>query len=51
MDRDQAKSLIDEITKVRKDMDAIKAYQLTIAESLETIAVNTTPADSQEATT
>lgn len=40
--------LISEIKKIRNDMDAIKAYQKTIAESLETIAVNTTPADADD---
>lgn len=37
--------LITEIKKIRNDMDAIKAYQKTIAEQMEIIAVNTTPAD------
>ena len=37
-----------EIKKIRNDMDAIKAYTKTIAEQLEIIAVNTTPADSGE---
>ena len=40
--------LITEVKKIRNDMDAIKAYQKTIAESLETIAINTTPADAVE---
>ena len=40
--------LITEIKKIRNDMDAIKAYQKTIAEQMEIIAVNTTPADSDE---
>lgn len=34
-----------EIKKIRNDMDAIKAYTKTIAEQMEIIAVNTTPAD------
>ena len=38
--------LITEIKKIRNDMDAVKAYQKTIAEQMEIIAVNTTPADS-----
>lgn len=37
-----------EIKKIRNDMDAIKAYTKTIAEQMEIIAVNTTPADSVE---
>ena len=37
-----------EIKKIRNDMDAIKAYIKTIAEQMEIIAVNTTPADSNE---
>ena len=37
--------LISEIKKIRNDMDAIKAYTKTIAEQMEIIAVNTTPAD------
>ena len=40
--------LISEIKKIRNDMDAIKAYQKTIAEQMEIIAVNTTPADTDE---
>lgn len=36
-----------EIKKIRNDMDAIKAYTKTIAEQMEIIAVNTTPADSE----
>lgn len=40
--------LITEIKKIRNDMDAIKAYQKTIAEQMEIIAVNTTPADAVE---
>lgn len=46
MDRDLAIELNTEIKKIRNDMDAIKAYQKTIAEQLEIIAVNTAPADS-----
>ena len=40
--------LISEIKKIRNDMDAIKAYQKTAAEQMEIIAVNTTPADTDE---
>lgn len=43
--------LITEVKKIRNDMDAIKAYQKTTAESLETIAVNTTPAETPSAET
>ena len=41
--------LITEIKKIRNDMDAVKAYQKTIAEQMEIIAVNTTPAETVEA--
>ena len=40
--------LLTEIKKIRNDMDAVKAYTKTIAEQTEIIAVNTTPADSNE---
>ena len=40
--------LVTEIKKIRNDMDAIKAYQKTIAEQMEIIAVNTTPADTDD---
>lgn len=40
--------LITEIKKIRNDMDAVKAYQKTIAEQMEIIAVNTTPADTDD---
>lgn len=40
--------LITEIKKIRNDMDAVKAYQKTIAEQMEIIAINTTPADADE---
>ena len=39
--------LISEIKKIRNDMDAVKAYTKTIAEQMEIIAVNTTPADGE----
>ena len=39
--------LVTEIKKIRNDMDAIKAYTKTIAEQMEIIAVNTTPADAE----
>ena len=38
--------LISEVKKIRNDMDAVNAYTKTIAEQIEIIAVNTTPADS-----
>ena len=44
MDRDLCLKLVDEIEKVRKDLDKMQAYQKTMAEELQTIAVNTTPA-------
>ena len=40
--------LISEIKKIRNDMDAVKAYQKTIAEQVTIIATNTTPADSSD---
>ena len=40
--------LITEIKKIRNDMDAVKAYTKTIAEQMEIIAVNTTPANSDD---
>ena len=40
--------LISEIKKIRNDMDAVKAYTKTIAEQMEIIAENTTPADSDD---
>ena len=46
MDRDLCLILIDEIEKMRKDLDKMQAYQKTMAEELQTIATNTTPADS-----
>lgn len=45
MDRDLCLKLIEEIEKLRKDLDKMQAYQKTMAEELQTIAVNTTPAD------
>ena len=45
MDRDLALKLIEEIKKIRNDMDGVKAYTLTMAEELEQIAINTTPAE------
>ena len=45
MDRDLCLTLISEIEKIRKDLDKIQAYQKTMAEELQTIAVNTTPAE------
>ena len=45
MDRDLALKLDEEIKKIRNDMDAVKAYTKTIAEQIEVIAQNTTPAE------
>ena len=45
MDRDMAFKLVEEIEKLRKDLDKMQAYQKTMAEKLEQIAINTTPAD------
>lgn len=45
MDRDLANKLVEEIKKIRNDMDAVKAYTKTMAEQIEIIAQNTTPAD------
>lgn len=45
MDRDLCLKLIDEIEKARKDLDKMQAYQKTMAEELQTIAVNTAPAE------
>ena len=45
MDRDLANKLVEEIKKIRNDMDAVKAYTKTMAEQIEIIAVNTAPAD------
>ena len=47
MDRDLALKLIEEIKKIRNDMDAVKAYTKTMAEQITIIATNTTPADSE----
>ena len=44
MDRDLVLKLVEEIEKIRKDLDKMQAYQKTMAEELQTIAVNTTPA-------
>ena len=45
MDRDLAVKLVEEVKKIRNDMDAVKAYTKTMAEQIEVIAVNTTPAE------
>ena len=45
MDRDLALKLVEEIKKIRGDLDKMQAYQKTMAEELQTIATNTTPAD------
>ena len=46
MDRDLCLTLISEIEKMRKNLDKMQAYQKTMAEELQKIATNTTPADS-----
>ena len=48
MDRDLAVKLVEEVKKIRNDMDAVKAYTKTMAEQIEVIAQNTTPADDTE---
>lgn len=45
MDRDLGLKLVEELEKIRKDLDKMQAYQKTMAEELQTIAVNTTPAN------
>lgn len=45
MDRDVTLTLVEEIEKMRKDLDKMQAYQKTMAEELQQIAVNTTPAE------
>ena len=50
MDRDLELKLIEEIEKIRKDLDKMQAYEKTMAEELQTIAVNTTPADASAET-
>lgn len=45
MDRDLCLKLIDEIKKIRNDMDSVKAYTLTLAEQITIIAQNTAPAE------
>ena len=45
MDRDLTLKLIEEIKKIRTDMDAVKAYTLTMAEQITIIAQNTAPAE------
>ena len=50
MDRDLCLKLIEEIEKLRKDLDKMQAYQKTMAEELQTIAVNTAPADASAET-
>ena len=49
MDRDMCLKLIEEIKKIRNDMDSVKAYTLTMAEQITIIATNTTPADGSSA--
>lgn len=50
MDRDLALKLIEEIKKIRNDMDAVKAYALTMAEQITIIAQNTAPAEPADET-
>ena len=45
LDRDLCLKLIEEIEKIRKNLDKMQAYQKTMAEELQTIATNTTPTD------
>lgn len=45
----QVDELISEIKKIRNDMDAVKAYQKTIAEQVTVIAENTAPAETPAA--
>lgn len=45
MDRDLCIKLIEEVEKIRRDLDKVQAYQKTMAEQLEQIATNTTPAE------
>ena len=45
MDRDLAVKLVEEVKKIRNDMDSIKAYTKTMAEEMVVIAENTTPAE------
>ena len=49
MTNKQTEELISEIKKIRNDMDAIKAYQKTIAEQVTVIAENTAPEETQAA--
>lgn len=51
MDRDLCLKLIEEVEKMRKDLDKMQAYQKTTAEQLELIAQNTTPADAENTET
>lgn len=43
--------LLSEIEKMRKDLDSMKAYELTMAEQITIIATNTTPAETEPAET
>ena len=45
----QVEELLSEIKKIRNDMDAVKAYQKTIAEQVTAIAENTAPAETPAA--
>ena len=48
MERDLALKLLEEIKKIRNDLDAVKAYTKTMAEEITVIAENTAPADTPE---
>ena len=48
MDRDISLKLVEEIKKIRNDMDAVKAYTKTMAEQITVIAENTAPANTPE---
>lgn len=45
----QAAALVEEIKKIRNDMDAVKAYTKTMAEQITIIAENTAPAETPAA--
>lgn len=45
MDRDLSIKLVEEVKKMRADLDKMQAYEKTMAEELQKIATNTTPAE------
>ena len=47
----QAAAIVEELKKIRNDMDAVKAYTKTMAEQVTIIATNTTPAETPAETT